>query len=242
MNPLRPRILIVEDDTHTAAKYKRALERIGDSETAERADQVFKQIIDFDPHLILLDIVLEENRVYAPEEAGIQILKEIRGLKSPFGEIPVIVITALIDSETETKCRELGAVEFFRKPLDMQVLREAVARVIMQQIDRTQQRLNVFISSSMKDLQAERSTVRRAIQELGGRYTAVLAEDWTACAESVVKIWRRAARECDVFVLLLGKEYGTPSPETGISPIEDEYNQARENRQKQHKLGSKFVF
>jgi CheY-like chemotaxis protein len=120
------RILIVEDDAPTASKYQRALQSVGDSRTAERVDQVFKQMLDFDPTLILLDVVLEGDKVYPPEEAGIRVLEEIRGLRSPFGEIPVIVVTALIDSETEDRCQKLGATKFLRKPVPLDTLRGAV--------------------------------------------------------------------------------------------------------------------
>jgi hypothetical protein len=79
----------------------------------------------------------------------------------------------------------------------------------------------------MKELEVERLVVKQAIKELGPQYNPELAEDWAARPEPPAQIWQRAAKECDIFVLLLGQEYGTPSPGTGISPTEDEYNQAK---------------
>jgi CheY-like chemotaxis protein/translation elongation factor EF-1beta len=227
MDKHQPRILIVEDDEPTAAKFMMALEDIGDSRTAERVDQVFKQIIDFDPQLILLDIKLEGERIYKPEEAGIRILEQIKALRPPFREIPVVIITAFDDPEIETRCRELGAVDYYKKPVPLQTLRQAVEKAIQEQSSQRQQQINVFISSPMRELEAERRIVKQAIKDLGSQYIPELAEDWAARPEPPAQIWQRAARECDIFVLLLGQEYGTPSPETGISPTEDEYNQAR---------------
>jgi DNA-binding response OmpR family regulator len=164
MDKHRPRILIVEDDERTAAQFKRALERIGDSRTAERVDQVYREIIDFDPQLILLDIVLEGEKNFRPEEAGICILKQIKGLRPPFKEIPVVVVTALIDPKTETLCRELGAVDFYKKPVPLQTLRQAVQDALEEQFSRRQQQINIFIGSPMKELEAERRIVKDAIR------------------------------------------------------------------------------
>jgi DNA-binding response OmpR family regulator/CHAT domain-containing protein len=228
MDSQRPRILIVEDDEPTATKFMMALQEIGDSRTAERVDQVFKQIIDFDPQLILLDIKLEGEKVYKPEEAGIHILEQIKGLRPPFREVPVVIITAFDDPNIETLCRKLGAVDYYKKPVPLKTLRQAVERAIQEQFNRRQQQINVFISSPMRELEAERRIVKQAIKELGPQYNPELAEDWAARPEPPVQIWQRAARECDIFVLLLGREYGTPSPYTGVSPTEDEYNQAQD--------------
>ena len=223
----QPRILIVEDDEPTATKYQRALEKIGYSRTAERVDQVYKEIIDFDPQLILLDIVLEGEKVFRPDEAGIRILEQIKSLRPPFRDIPVVVITALIDPETETLCRELGAVDFYQKPVPLQTLRQAAEKAIQEQFIRRQHQIKVFISSAMLELVAERQVVKQAIKDLGQQYFPELAEDWTARPEPPAEIWKRAVKECDIFVLIIGQEYGTPSLKGGISPTEDEYNQAR---------------
>lgn len=218
------RILIVEDDERTAAKYIRALEETGECRTAERVDQVFRQIIDFEPQIILLDIKLEGERVFLPEEAGIRILEQIKQLRPPFREIPVIIITAFEDAEIEERCRKLGAVNYYKKPVPLGVLRQAVAETLGNQASR--QQVKVFISSPMRGMEADRLVARQAVQDLGPEYVAGMAEDWTARPEPPVQIWQRAAKECDIFVLLLGAEYGTPSPLTGVSPTEDEYNQA----------------
>ena len=91
--PQQSRILIVEDETHIAAKYRRALKDIGETRTAERLDQVLEQILDFDPHVIALDIVLEEDIVLivlaeavvkSPCAAGRRIVDRIEKLRSPF--------------------------------------------------------------------------------------------------------------------------------------------------------------
>jgi len=234
--PQQSRILIVEDEKHIAAKYRRALKDIGETRTAERLDQVLEQILDFDPHVIALDIVLEEDivlivleeeEVKSPWEAGIRILDRIKKLRPPFQEIPVIVVTARTDTEAESRCRELGAVAFLRKPVSAETLPQAV-RSALKERSRLSQRLKVFISSTMQELEAERWVVKQATEELGPQYNPVVAEVCRARPESPREVCQRAVTECDLFVLLLGEKYGTPIVAGGISPTEDEYNTARE--------------
>jgi hypothetical protein len=79
----------------------------------------------------------------------------------------------------------------------------------------------------MRDLQAERQTVKRAILELGPRYSVELAEDCRARSQAPRQICHEAVRACDVLILLIGERYGEAIVEGNISATEDEYNVAR---------------
>lgn len=127
---VRSRILIVEDEQSIADKFRRILAGIGQIRVAERENEVLRHIIDFKPHLILLDIVLEGEKEHDPWEAGIKILEGIRDLTSPAGELPVIIVTANVDIQVEQRCRELGVVDYLRKPVDNDTLRQAVQQAV----------------------------------------------------------------------------------------------------------------
>lgn len=61
-------------------------------------------------HLIFLDIIM-------PNKSGIDYLKEIK--KTPeYTNIPVIMITAIEDSNTKFSCFEAGAVDYITKPFN----------------------------------------------------------------------------------------------------------------------------
>jgi CheY-like chemotaxis protein len=127
----RPRIFIVEDESKVALKYQRVLEEIGDSKIAEDSTQFFEQINDYEPQVILLDLVLEGDREYDPWEAGIRILERLREKRSRWRDIPVVVVTGIVetgrqDPDIEGRCRELGVSEFHRKPIHNEELRQAV--------------------------------------------------------------------------------------------------------------------
>ena len=71
------------------------------------------------PGCLLLDLRLPGN--------GIELLKRMKNSKS---SLPIIVITGHGDGETKAKAIELGAVELFEKPVDVQRLCECIRKAI----------------------------------------------------------------------------------------------------------------
>jgi len=127
------RALIVEDKKRVAEKFQRALKSICESMIARDSTQAFEQIDDFAPHVILLDLVLEGDREYQAWEAGMRILERLRKQDSIYQDTPVIIVTGRIEREIEDRCRGLGVTEFFRKPIPLQTLRQAVKESLQKQ-------------------------------------------------------------------------------------------------------------
>jgi FixJ family two-component response regulator len=119
------RILIVEDDLGLAKEYQFSLRKLGECRVADRAEQVFFQIMDFKPHVVLLDIRLEGEQQYDPETAGLTILEKLAESR-----IPIIVVTGFPDAPIEERCRELGVAGFFRKPVSLRMLRSSIEAVL----------------------------------------------------------------------------------------------------------------
>jgi hypothetical protein len=84
-------------------------------------------------------------------------------------------------------------------------------------------RYEIFISSTFRDLKAERQAVLEAILELGHFpagmeiFPAANATPWTLI-ETIIK-------DCDYYVLIIGGMYGS-TDETGVSYTEREYDLA----------------
>jgi len=151
----KSRILIVEDEIETAQFFQRILAGLGETRIAAREHEVLTQIIDFKPQLILLDIHLKGETEHDPWEAGVGILEDIRKLTSPVREIPVVMITALIDVDVERRCKQLGIAAFILKPAKNDELREVVQNALRYvEIDRAKLLINLKQCFSISELKS----------------------------------------------------------------------------------------
>jgi CheY-like chemotaxis protein len=64
-----------------------------------------------------------------PEISGFDFLKEIKS-KPHISDIPVIVVSAVGSQENVELCKQLGAVEFFSKPIEISVLISTVKHMV----------------------------------------------------------------------------------------------------------------
>lgn len=76
---------------------------------AEDGNQTVNYIYNHDIDLIILDLLM-------PEKDGFEVLREIKG-QDLYKEIPIIVNSALEKMESVKKALELGAADYFIKPL-----------------------------------------------------------------------------------------------------------------------------
>ena len=73
------------------------------------------------PALVLLDLKL-------PFIDGFEVLRQIRADKST-SEIPVIVLTSSLEETDQTKSRELGADQYYRKPVSFNKFTELIQQI-----------------------------------------------------------------------------------------------------------------
>ena len=90
----------------------------------------------------------------------------------------------------------------------------------MTQIRTPDQRLRVFVSSTMKELAEARAAARRAIERL--RLTPVLFE-LGARPYPPRDLYLAYLRQSDVFIGIYGEQYGWIAPGQQVSGLEDEY-------------------
>jgi two-component system response regulator BaeR len=110
-------ILIVEDEAKIASLLRDYLEKIGGYQTrwVARGDEAIGVFDEISPDLVLLDLML-------PGMDGLEVCKAIRS-KS---QVPVIMVTALVEEIDRLLGLELGADDYICKPFSP---REVVARV-----------------------------------------------------------------------------------------------------------------
>lgn len=115
-NKGRPRVLIVDDepDTVTLLKHLFVMHSFDVAGAASGKDALTK-LAEINPSLVLLDIMM-------PEMDGWQTFENIRTLSN----VPVIVVSAIGQSESIVKALQIGADDYITKPFDSA---EVVARV-----------------------------------------------------------------------------------------------------------------
>ena len=103
-----PKILIVEDTASLALMYQSYLIPTGmKTQVAATGAEALIAISEFDPDLILLDVML-------PDMNGLDILSSLQGDNQP----QVIVLTGHATKEMAIKAIKLGANDFLEKPIE----------------------------------------------------------------------------------------------------------------------------
>jgi putative two-component system response regulator len=101
-------IFVVDDSDTNLAMAEEALEDDFNVMTVPSAAMMFKLFEKMKPDLVLLDIEM-------PEMNGFDAMERINADAS-WANIPVIFMTATVDSGIEQHCKQLGAVGIIAKP------------------------------------------------------------------------------------------------------------------------------
>lgn len=115
-NNSKLRVLIVDDDVHIAELISLYMEKEGyETYEAHDGDGAIEAFKKFDPHMVLLDIML-------PGIDGYQVCRKIRQISNT----PIIMLTAKGETFDKVLGLEMGADDYIVKPFDPA---ELVARV-----------------------------------------------------------------------------------------------------------------
>ena len=120
---MKKKILIVDDEKDWVEMLSLRLIHSGyQVEVAFDGLQAVTQAVQLKPDLILLDIMM-------PAGGGLGVLKNMRTSTKTFS-MPVIVITAKGDKETQEASEKLGISGYFVKPVDMVALLLKIKEVL----------------------------------------------------------------------------------------------------------------
>lgn len=121
---LSQKILIVEDEEDVASLLKKRLEMAGYKKIENATDgiQAVQSIHQFQPDLVLLDILL-------PGGSGYSVLRKVK-MSSRTREIPVIVITSLRTPGLKEQMEREGVLGFFQKPYKNEELLQKIQEAI----------------------------------------------------------------------------------------------------------------
>lgn len=110
------KVIIVEDDAILTLVQKQMVSRLGYEVvgTASSGEEVIHSVQKMNPDIMLIDVQL------AGELDGIA---TVRKLRERGNETPVIFISGCIDTELLSSAKEVGYIDFLRKPVDIMELK-----------------------------------------------------------------------------------------------------------------------
>src|ERR1700760_2537682 len=119
-------ILVIEDEVKLAGFVCAALQQAGHHcEYFSSGSQGLEAAMNGEYDLVILDLML-------PSMDGFEILKNMRSFKN---NTPVIILSALNDTDQIIKGLDLGAMDYIKKPFDLNELLARVRAVQRRQTD-----------------------------------------------------------------------------------------------------------
>lgn len=119
------KILIIEDDFSMAQAMKNQLESWGNQvKIVEDFQNIIQEFAEYDPHLVLLDIML-------PFYNGYHWCSEIRKISN----VPVIFISSASDNMNIVMAMNMGGDDFISKPIDLSVMTAKIGAVLRRTYD-----------------------------------------------------------------------------------------------------------
>lgn len=122
-------VLLVEDDASSAVMLRTALQRSGAKVRCERSvPAALEALRDEIPDVLVSDLAM-------PNEDGFELIREVRNtLRIPVERLPAIALSAFSDTPTRVRVLGAGFQQFLQKPVDLDVLTDAVAALAARSI------------------------------------------------------------------------------------------------------------
>jgi DNA-binding response OmpR family regulator len=118
--PVRPAVLLVDDDPTLLSVLSRRVSRAGyDVRTASSGPDALRELDGWWPALLIVDLMM-------PGMDGLELCRRVKQL----ADLPIIVLSAVEDSEAKVNALELYAEDYVTKPFDPDELVARIQRVL----------------------------------------------------------------------------------------------------------------
>lgn len=144
MKKRRETVIMVDDNITNLNVVRNALIDKYDIFTVPSGKKLFQILERTTPDLILLDIDM-------PEMSGYEVIEKLKSMENT-AHIPVIFLTAMIDTECELAGLSLGAVDYITKPFPAQLLEKRVEiHLLLESQKKTLKNYNDNLESLVKE-------------------------------------------------------------------------------------------
>jgi len=162
-------ILIVDDDPAICDYMQTLLEKDGFAVKAlSDPTTVEDEIRQKTYHVIILDLMM-------PKMDGIEVLKRIRGLDS---DIAVVMFTAHPNLDTAVASMKLDAVDYIKKPFNVDEFRDVLSRVMKKKgLARTpEEQLHKVIGDTIRGMRKEKELTLKQMSRRTGLSISLLSQ------------------------------------------------------------------
>lgn len=121
---MKHRVLLIDDEEMLCEVLKQGLEQTGEFEVGFATDGKTGLLMarKGSPDVILLDVRM-------PKMGGIEVLKALKK-NYPLSEIPVIMLSGMLDESTKKECNYQYGEEYIEKPVDIPRLQNRIEAVL----------------------------------------------------------------------------------------------------------------
>ena len=163
------RILIVDDDKAICDFMQSLLEKDGFIvKTLSDPTLVEDEVRQGDYHVLILDLMM-------PKMDGIEVLKKIRTIDS---DIAVVIFTAHPNLDSAVASMKLDAVDYIKKPFNVDEFREVLARVMKKKgLARTpEEQLHKIIGDTIRTMRKEKELTLKQMSRRTGLSISLLSQ------------------------------------------------------------------
>ena len=153
---MRQIILVVDDSALNLKVAKDILIQHFEVECANSGLTALEMMKQKRPDLILLDY-------HMPHMDGFQFIETVKDIEE-YKDIPIIMLTADNDRETEVRGFQLGVMDFITKPFVDEIMLQRVSRIL--ELSRLQKNLQYEVSIQTRRAEARRRQVERLSEEI----------------------------------------------------------------------------
>ena len=163
------RILIVDDDKAICDFMQSLLEKDGFVvKTVSDPTLVEDEVRAGDYHVLILDLMM-------PKLDGIEVLKRIRSIDS---DIAVVIFTAHPNLDSAVASMKLDAVDYIKKPFNVDEFREVLARVMKKKgLARTpEEQLHKIIGDTIRTMRKDKELTLKQMSRRTGLSISLLSQ------------------------------------------------------------------
>ena len=185
------RFLIVDDDKAICEMMQTLLEAEGyQVKTLNDPTQVEAEVRSGGYHMIVLDLMM-------PKLDGIEVLRRIRKIDSA---IAVVMFTGFPNLESAVASMKLDAVDYIKKPINVDEFREVVARVMRKKgLARTpEEQLHRVIGDTIRNLRKEKDLTLKQMSRRTGLSVSLLSQIERAESSASISSLFKVATALDV--------------------------------------------